>query len=769
MPLRPAAARKAIPQFARAFVLAAAVSIAAVTASDTPGNAAGETWLPVTDVSLRIARGSALDFSFLATESVAGEKGNLIATPTGTLAFPGKPAVPARFHCASLAWSPASGSYPDHVTADIYAGQLRLHGYNLARLHFTDAILMTDRVADFDLDPVQLDNFRYLLAALKRNGIRWMIDAATSENGAYGNVRPHRWDAHYAHKIDVHVSEDARRHWLRLASAFLGTTNPYTGTRPLDDPALAVITTFNEDGLEYASLADEQRTHRVYPDQLREPFNAWLLATYKNTGNLAAAWSGELGKGESLEWRTVDLPKRRNARGARTRDLQRFFLAREEETFLWMATALRHLGFKGFLTAYNNWPTTESHLARRQLPLVSVDSYHDIVLSLDTNVTIEQSSSLDDDLKYVRAMMATRWLGRPFIVSEYDHLFWNSFRHEAGLAVPAYAALQGWDGLCRHGSGPIDLAYGSGLPHKQKLLPYNLGMDPIARASETLSALLFRRGDVARSPATLPVPMSSDRDFLGDGLDELPADLTRLGLLTGFGLDDSPGKKPDATTPPSAAASSLPRWVTKAIATVSGASQAKFGERLDALVAAGRLDAETVGLAKRRIYRSDTGQIRADAPTRRIEVVTPLTEAVSFAGVSAPLHLGRMTLLSATGPALVAVSALDGAPIAESRKLLLILSTDAINSGMTFKDAARRTVTDYGHLPVLIRRAATKISLRVAPLSSAAPERIRLTALRLDGTPEDAIPVNRTAETMDFTLDIASSRHGPTTFFLLER
>lgn len=736
--------------------------------------AAEDAWQPVTDKSLKIVRASALDFSFLATETIAGEKGLMVAAPGGHLAFAESPDAPVRFHCASLAWSPASGSYPDHATADLYAEQLRLHGYNLARLHFVDANLMSGRVRDFDLDPAQLDNFRYLLAALKRNGIRWMIDAATSENGGYGNVQPHRWEARYGHKIDVHVSEAARKHWLRLASSFLGSLNPYTGLRPLDDPALAIVTTFNEDGLEYASLADEPRTHQVYPETLRTPFNAWLATQYGNTSGLAKPWAGELAGGESLELRTVGLPRSRGATGRRMRDLQRFFLEREEETYLWMTTALRQLGYRGITTAYNNWTTSEAQLSRRKLSLVSTDSYHDIVFSLEPGTTIEQSSSLDDDLKYVREMMATRWLGRPFVVSEYDHLFWNTFRHEAGVAVPAYAALQGWDGLCRHGSGAVDLAYGSPYPHKQKLLPYNIGMDPIARASETLSALLFARGDVKASPQRLAIPLAGEKDFIADGQGRLPDDLTRLGLITGLGL--SQGRSGEAAQagqaaalPPPREAGALPRWLEKTLDRVSGAAGQRLAKRLDTLTATGAIDAETAKLAQRRAYRSDTGEILADAAARTIQVVTPMTEAVSFATLQAPLRLGRMTLEAASEPALVSVSSLDGAPLATSRKLLLILSTDAMNSGMTFSDAGRRTVTDYGRLPVLLRTGSVHLSLALAPPQGGQPERPRLSALHLDGTVAAMLPVNRQAETIRFTIETASSRHGATTFFLLER
>lgn len=63
-------------------------------------------------------------------------------------------------------------------------------------------------------------------------------------------------------------------------------------------------------------------------------------------------------------------------------------------------------------------------------------------------------------------------------MTEYDHLFWSPYRYEAGLAAPSFAAMQGWDVLCRHAHGPIILAYGEDFPHKKQMLPYAIALDP---------------------------------------------------------------------------------------------------------------------------------------------------------------------------------------------------------------------------------------------------------------------------------------------------
>lgn len=712
--MTPTARRFPVPRFApRPLALCAALLLASPTLDPTQ---AAE-WVPIRESSLIIPQGSPLDFSFLIDNEPAGKRGRIVATPEGHLARAGKPGEPIRFHCASLAWSPASGSFPDHETADLYAIQLRRHGYNLARFHFVDAILMTDRDRDFDFDPEQLDRFRYLMAALKRNGIFWMIDVLTSQNGAYGGVYPHRWEDRHALKLDVHFDAAARAHWRRLAATLLATPNPYTGKPPLADPALALLVLVNENAVEFATILEEPRSGRAYPERLQAPFNAWLKKEYATTARLAAAWQ-TLAADESLEAASVRLPERRDDRGPRMRDLQRFFLASEKATVSWATGEIRALGYKGLVTAYNNWDTTEVHLARGTLPVVTMNAYHDEVMSLAPGTSITQESSFAGGLVYMRELMGARWIGRPFVVTEHQHLFWNRYRYESGLATGAYAALQGWDGLCRHGPGAVDLSFIQPWPHKQHILPYSIGMDPIARAGETLAALLFRRGDVAAAPGFTAIPFADEGDLHDDGQGRLPDAVTRLGLATAIGLGD---RRSAASTPPAPDTTAID---------------------------------------------SQTGEIHLDTAARRMTVATPRTEAAAFAALDAPLKIGRMTIASADGPMLVSASALDGRDLAASRKVLLILATDARNSGMRFADSAERTVLDFGTLPVRIRRGTVTLDLA---LWGEHAQPVALTTLGLDGQVWSRRTVERRGDALRLRLDNAADPRGPTTFFLLSR
>lgn len=103
---------------------------------------------------------------------------------------------------------------------------------------------------------------------------------------------------------------------------------------------------------------------------------------------------------------------------------------------------------------------------------------------------------------------------------------------------------------------------------------------------------------------------------------------------------------------------------------------------------------------------------------------------------------------------------MDGQPVNASKRLLVILATDARNSGMRFSDAAETTLLDIGHKPVVIRAATIKLKLRNRNAAQLA-----VYSNNLRGQRGDEIPVTRQADGISFVLDTASLSHGPTTYF----
>lgn len=726
---------------------AVALAVAALLwgCSEAPRAVASDEWLPVREVSLEIRPGSPLDFSaFLPNRAIGpmsaiGADRRVVARADGRLAFADTPEEPARLFCASLAWSPASGGFPARDAADRYARQLALHGYNIARLHFLDAALMFGRGTDFDFDPETLDRIHYLLAALKRNGIYWMIDAMSSWRGAYGG-HDDRWDPNGDFKLALHFEGEAFEHWRRFQEAFLARVNPYTGVAPIHDEALALVILANENGIEFDGVVHDRPGRPPYGAMLAAPFNRWLAGRYGSTVELRRVWA-DLAPEERLEDGTIRLPDNRYADGPRMRDLQAFFVEVERESADRMTGALRDLGYEGLISTYNNWPTVQTALSRAGLDAVTMNTYHDWVGSYAPGASIGQAGSVADEVDYVRMAAAARWLGKPFAISEWDHLFWNRHRYEAGLAMPAYAALQGWDVLCRHGHGPIALAYGEPYAHKRAMLPYAIALDPVARAGETLAALLYRRGDVAESGVTVPFAVRGEADLGPDMQAREPGTLTRLALVGRIGLM------------PEDEAKAAPVFVPQP-------REAADGMRiLDALRRGGLLPADNRTAPHDGVYESDTGQILLDSGAGELRVSTPATEGLAFSDLRTPVDLGTLSVEAAEGPGLVALSSIeDGRTLADGRRFLVVFATDARNTGMRFRDRAEKVIEDFGRLPVLIRKGSVDVRI-------AREGRWSLSPVGLDG--EVHAPAAQGEGAVAFRLgnDVPS---GPTTYFLLE-
>jgi len=713
------------------------VAAAALAAVCSPAQASDQ-WLAVREISLEFEAGSPLDFSSFLPNGTIDADHRLVAGAGGRLAFAKSPDKPERMLCASLAWSPASGGFPDHETADRYARQLAMRGYNLARLHFVDGSLMFGRDRDFDFDPETLDRVHYLLAALKKNGIYWMMDGLSSLRGVYGGFDD-RWDDGGNLKLELFVDERAFDHWKRMQEMILGRVNPYTGVAPIRDDALAVVILANENGMEFDTVVHDRPGKPPYDPQLAKPFNVWLAKRYGSTEALAKA-RPDLRPDETIEARSVALPADRYVPAPRLRDLQAFFTETEEATTARMSEVLRRLGYRGLISNYNNWPTVQASLSRRGLEAVTMNTYHDWVSGYAPGSKTTQVSSIADGVNYIRMIAATRWLDRPFLVSEYDHLFWNRYRYEAGLAMPAYAALQGWDALCRHGHGPIVLSYGEPFPHKKAMLPYAIALDPVARAGETLSALLYRRGDVATSAVTVPFAVRGEEDLSDDMQAREPERLTDLALVGRIGLED-----------------------VNRLGDVPAVKQPRQQDSegiLGSLRQSGALSDENGTSIDTGIYQSSTGEILLNRFAGQLRVVTDKTEAAAFSTLREPIDLGLLRVERADGNGLVALSALDAdGGLARGRHLLLIFATDAQNTGMAFRDTEEKVIEDFGRLPVRLREGYVDLTLaRTAKNWSVSP-------VGLDGKVH--APVAQGTGDVAFRLS-NNGPFGPTTYFLLE-
>ncbi|RMD58334.1 hypothetical protein D6833_12990, partial [Candidatus Parcubacteria bacterium] len=308
-------------RFPAACVLAFAAMCLAVTMPSL-----ATVWPVVSDRSLAIVEGSALDFTqiFGTPHPI---KAPIVVREDGHLAIdtPARPRF--RAFCAVATFNGPHGGFPSHREANRLVMQWVRAGYNLVRFHHVETALMEGRKRDFDFDPEQLDRFLYLLAAAKRRGIYWMIDAMSSWNGAYADVGKNRFKRVHHLQLDLHFDKKAREHWKQLIYRLLGTRNPYTGMQIIEDPALAIVTVANELGILY-------NARRGYPPELIARFRKWRREHFPSEAG-------------------GPIPGR-YARSRQAALMNRFLAEVERETAEWMIGQLRQLGYSGLVTAYNN-------------------------------------------------------------------------------------------------------------------------------------------------------------------------------------------------------------------------------------------------------------------------------------------------------------------------------------------------------------------------------------------------------------------------------
>ena len=749
----------------------------------TTSHVSAADWVPIKDSSLMVQAGSILDFSRFNSLKKPIIK-SLDVDKHGVATVAGSDGGKSRFLIANISFGISVGGFPDKKIIDLYVQQLILNGYNLARLDVLEMVLMNGKEKDFDYNRQQFDRFHYLVYQLKQNGIYLILNGLSTNSGGYGNIVD-RWKSNKGLSLGVHFSPEKQAHWKKLIRTMYGVKNPYTGISTLEDPTVFGIILAKENNLSAVNKAGKDKAAKL-------AFSSWLKRKYGSQKGLIAAWGSELHQGEHLDNGSVNFPRVDSWVSKRMADAQAFNLEIEEKTARWMTRYLREQGFRGMVTAYNFIISPANHATRANFSWVDMHNYfaHPKYQS-ESAIRVRQDSMLAADASYIGELISARHLNKFYTVTEHGQVFWNPYRRENALALPAYAAFQNWQGICQHAS-TISLSYHTLSGREDIIRPFRVGVDPIAKVTERLSALLYLRGDVAKSKHLLAVEFGRDEALNKSAYHgAIPKDVDRLGLVTGLGLIWS--DRPDVMTVEKDGVVKL-NEITLSLVKQSGntlnfpikmknnlikvmtdsapgvvekinkselVARSKWSTRLHLLKGAGWFSARNLTNASNRVYHSDTDEILLDAKQRKMTVITPKTEAIVFDDPS-EVSLKQLKIISAEGPALVSISAMDDNPLSTSQRILLMLATDARNSHMQFHTSKNVLAHDLGKLPVLMR--ANKIKLAI---KNTKPSQLKAFSLNLRGQRQDEIPVKYGDNGIVLDLDIRNLTHGATNYFEL--
>lgn len=627
----------------------------------------GGAWVPFPH-RLDIDKGSIFDFSFL-NDGAAGRFGFLKVSPAGRFEFENKPGEIVRFWGVNLCFE---ANFPSHELADRVADRLARSGYNVVRLHHFDAGLVRPGGKSYELDPVRLDRLEYLIAALKKRGIYVSIDLYSMRKFREDEIPDLGRDFDHEIKQLIPLSDKAFDSWQRFAKAILQHVNPYTGLSLANDPVLVGICPVNEDSPLELPHNDDPLS-RLY----RQAFERW------KDGQPAEVVSTH----PAAELRfLMDLHLRTDDRLRKT---------------------LRGLGVKAPITGANFHELEMLTLARERYDYVDTHMYWDHPLFVGAlwklPFRFNQTSSVRYESSLPRLLMPTRVLGRPFTVTEFNFVMPNMYRAEGALLAPSYASLQGWDAMFNFDYASSDVRLETigigGL--------FDLSTDPIGMLADRFSALVFRRGDVRPASTVIGFVPSESRMFGVEGTRprDFPREFSRLGLVARIGVlptegTENPGVKARV-------------FDDAALLKKKGGDRDYLvdGSLVDRLVRDGVLPAGSLtDKAGSAPIKSETGELEID-PSRGVFALSTLRSA----GFVLPGNEGgRGSFLRVkNGPefGVFCVASVDGKPLVESRRILLLHLTDVLTDGMKFNDTNRRLLADLGAMPHLAKRATAWVEL----------------------------------------------------------
>ena len=702
-------------------------------------------WAPYRFDSLEILPGSALDLSGQ-VDRPAGKLGRLVISPEGNLVFEKAPDRPVRLLGTNgIDVFPVSG---EKITREefrrkirYFAQQARRQGYRIVRTHGYLDKMCENSGSDRRISPDVLDRWDILMDEFKKEGIYLHLTLLSFSlyTDQYQNTFPHR----RFHKLMMYLDGEWEYAALRFAAETLFQhVNPYTGIAWKDDPVIAFVEYYNEQSLGLNYL---RRTLDEYPEaraRAKALFAEWQKKEYgKVECELPVGLKGIYAERETLFWQErARLSAKRSGAIVRSAGYPGLVVPYSFSKMLGHGAARWEQAQVGDCHAYYNHP---SNWSRR-------------------GSVVGSNSSIGEGADYWRSSFGTRLAGRPFIVSEYNHCFWNPFRYELGILFGAYSAFQGCGALMIH-SGAVQ-----GNPGFGRLSCFCVGSSPLMRAGQFLTAQLFQRGDVRTSPHQVVVSVT--RDFLrrnGNSLHALDHSQTLLTLMTGFGLEypefsAAPGTvlpKADLRLKPAGVSHIFAQgWYSKVIANRNDSFSLE--ETVQRMKKTGILSPGNRSNVKRRIFESDTGELRMDSPEKTLLVITPRTEAAAVpAGKS--VSLNRIASLRSSVNGCVALTSVDGeSALSGSRRLVLLYQTEEANTGMRL-GADRETLHFLGHNPSLCRTGELQLSLKLPPADWT------LYALGLDGKRREEIPVSFRNGLLFIHFHTGKLKSGPTTFFEL--
>lgn len=347
------------------------------------------------------------------------------------------------------------------------------YGINAVRLHkYADgrgwAGILRNGATDFD--PEALDRMDHYVARLKERGIFVKLSAnfgalplGPADFASLEIARDYQPGNNGWARADqgaLWFSEELQRLQMEQLLAVLRHTNPHTGMRYADDPAVMCVELVNENSaLFFTTMAALQRRPTVRQLAGRAFFE-WLKAKYGTEQRLLEAWGPRAMRSFTAEnladesWESgIILPVGNpwffdpdNLNGSqafrrqRLLDTMQFLYEMQNRFYDRFVAAVRETGYAGEIVA-SNWQAGRamSHFYNLHSDArIGMIDRHNYFGGGGSMLSAPGSGMLSSGLQQVA--------GLPFMLSEWIHTFPNEFGVEGPAILGAYGmGLNGWD------------------------------------------------------------------------------------------------------------------------------------------------------------------------------------------------------------------------------------------------------------------------------------------------------------------------------------
>jgi hypothetical protein len=551
-----------------------------------------------------------VDVSFL-NDKPAGKRG-YVKADGDRLVF--EDGTPVRFWGTNLQANALFQGKKEDVA--LQAKRLAALGYNLVRLHHHDSPWVKPNVFDpftghtQKLDDRALDRIDWWIKCLKDEGIYVWIDLHVGRQFTKAdNVEgfAELSKQQGSGKGFSYVNPSLEKLMHKFAEQYLSRTNSYTGKRYTDEPAIAAVLVTNENDVTY------HHGPAVFSEKAN-PVHSRLFQA------LARRIAGHRG---------LPLPGSADlaAPGAAK-------IVLSEVEYLFDRRAIEHLRAAGLrtLVAPTSYWGAESFWALPSLAsgdIIDVHSYG-TAESLGANPHFEAN--------FVAWIGGAQIAGKPLSISEWNVEYPSRDRFIAPLYVAAIASLQGWD-------APMIYGYaGAALTAPDHPDPRSTWNDPALTALMPAAAVLFRRGHVREAIKTYRLDLSREKLYYERTNPETSVAIRTLVEQSKFtlGLADIPELG----------------WDDGLSARAAGAIP--FEDPNKDFLAQGQT-----------FVVSDTGELRRDWGAGVETIDAPLSQAVVGWVGGKHIQLRDVAFDTQTPKAAIAVTSLDGQPIAQSRQMLV--------------------------------------------------------------------------------------------------